>query len=248
MDDLQSERERQLDRLWLHKEHTRREFLDSNLSEFGEAVFLNGCWVFRHKVPFTRGSDESELGLSRKALSEVGQLERLKLIDEAVERKNAAFQEEVSRRHIEIDEFFRELNTRWRRVMDAWLAEEGANTHLNPQLANTRRIVRVNDLLSHEGEKPKVIIKSLLSKTWIALLAGASKSNKSWLALQLAIAVSKGEEWLGFQCHPRRVLYIDYELSLHSLKGRLKKLGLSREVPNQGPDFLILKGGHYKMK
>lgn len=241
MDEVKSEKQRLLDRLWREKESVRGLFNESDLSKLGDAVFLNGCWSFRPLPPLHKAS----LGLNLDAvdLSQIGKAEKEELSIEAAKKRNEEYERLLESKQKEIDEFFQECNQRWSRYVELWEVSAAGLDGLNPQLVNTRRIVRLNDLLGHVGQEPKVIVDSLLSKTWIALLAGASKSNKSWLSLQLAIAVSRGEEWLGFRCRPSRVLYIDYELSTHSLRKRLTKLGLSRESPNHGPDFLILKGG-----
>lgn len=45
----------------------------------------------------------------------------------------------------------------------------------------------------------------------LTLLCGASKIGKSWMSLQLAVAVSSGKKFLGFQTHKSNVLYLALE-------------------------------------
>ena len=56
------------------------------------------------------------------------------------------------------------------------------------------------------------------------LLAGPSKAGKSYLLLQLAIAIAEGRQWLGWRCRQGRVLYINLELDRASCLHRLKHL------------------------
>lgn len=73
------------------------------------------------------------------------------------------------------------------------------------------------------------------------LLAGAPKSRKSYLVLQLAIDLAHGRPWLGFASNPCRVFYIqlDTPRSLWKLRmRRLKKQGI--EVAPEAMERLIL--------
>lgn len=45
----------------------------------------------------------------------------------------------------------------------------------------------------------------------VYILAAKSKEGKSWMCLQMAIAVANGDQFLGFRTHQAGVLYIDYE-------------------------------------
>lgn len=56
------------------------------------------------------------------------------------------------------------------------------------------------------------------------LLTGASKAGKSFLLLELVIAIAEGRKWLGWQCAKGRVLYVNLELDRPSCLHRLKLL------------------------
>lgn len=49
------------------------------------------------------------------------------------------------------------------------------------------------------------------------MISGASKSGKSFLLMQLAIALSEGGKWLGFQCKKSKVLYVNLEIDRRAL-------------------------------
>ena len=60
-----------------------------------------------------------------------------------------------------------------------------------------------------------------LSAGGVYLLAGASKMGKTWLSLDLSIAISQGKEFMGKKTKKSTTLYIDLESSEVSLKSRL---------------------------
>jgi regulatory protein RepA len=74
------------------------------------------------------------------------------------------------------------------------------------------------------------IIDGLLRKGHKMLLAGPSKSGKSFLLLKLAIAIAEGLDWLGWSCARGRVLYVNLELdrasAYHRLADLYAKLGI----------------------
>lgn len=68
------------------------------------------------------------------------------------------------------------------------------------------------------------LIDGILREGHKLLLAGPSKAGKSFILLQLAIAIAEGTPWLGWTCSPGRVLYVNLELDRPSLLDRLKML------------------------
>jgi RecA-family ATPase len=77
------------------------------------------------------------------------------------------------------------------------------------------------------------------------LLAGPSKAGKSYLLLQLAMAIAEGREWLNWQCTQGKVLYVNLELDRPSCLHRLKSLYHAKrwEPANRGSiDIWNLRG------
>jgi RecA-family ATPase len=68
------------------------------------------------------------------------------------------------------------------------------------------------------------IIGGVLRKGHKMLLSGPSKAGKSYLLMELAMAVAEGREWLGWKCAEGRALYINLELDASSCKNRLHDL------------------------
>lgn len=57
--------------------------------------------------------------------------------------------------------------------------------------------------------------------TGLYLLAGSPKIGKSWFVLQLGIAVSNGQSFLGFKSHASSVLYLCLEDTYQRIRNRL---------------------------
>jgi hypothetical protein len=82
------------------------------------------------------------------------------------------------------------------------------------------------------------IIDGVLRRGHKLLLAGPSKAGKSFLLLQLAIAIAEGREWLGWQCARGRVLYVNLELDRASAYHRLAELYHRLEIsPDHAADI-----------
>jgi RecA-family ATPase len=79
------------------------------------------------------------------------------------------------------------------------------------------------------------LIGSVLREGHKLLLSGPSKAGKSYLLLQLAIAIAEGWDWMGWRCTQGRVLYVNLELDRPSCLQRLKVL---YEARGQAPGHL----------
>ncbi|MDD3404091.1 MAG: AAA family ATPase [Hespellia sp.] len=77
------------------------------------------------------------------------------------------------------------------------------------------------------------LIDNLLRKGHKMLIAGPSKAGKSFLQIELCIAIAEGKKWLGFDCSKGRVMYVNLELDrascLHRFKDVYSALGLAAD-------------------
>lgn len=76
------------------------------------------------------------------------------------------------------------------------------------------------------------LIDSVLRQGHKMLIAGPSKAGKSFLLIELAIAIKEGKEWIGFHCAQGNVLYINLEIDpasfLHRMDDVYRSLGIER--------------------
>lgn len=73
------------------------------------------------------------------------------------------------------------------------------------------------------------LIDGVLRQGHKLLLAGPSKAGKSYLLIEMCLAIAEGREWLGWPCAKGRVLYVNLELdrasALHRFKDVYQALG-----------------------
>lgn len=96
------------------------------------------------------------------------------------------------------------------------------------------------DSATLEGLSDPPIIEGLLREREVGSVVGAAKTAKTWYSLALALAVAKGEDFLGMRTHKRRVLYLDYELKPGTFRKRMSML--SPEGKPDGFFYQCLRG------
>ena len=73
------------------------------------------------------------------------------------------------------------------------------------------------------------LIESVLRKGHKMLIAGPSKAGKSFLQIELCIAIAEGKKWIDWQCAQGRVMYVNLELDrascLHRFRDVYEALG-----------------------
>lgn len=79
-------------------------------------------------------------------------------------------------------------------------------------------------LLAHQPELPEELIRGILRCGHKMLISGPSKAGKSFLLMELAIAIAEGRKWLGFPCKKGRVLYVNLEIDRASCINRFAKI------------------------
>lgn len=85
-------------------------------------------------------------------------------------------------------------------------------------------VVDVSELQDKTLPPMKWLIDDLLPVGGVVMLSAKPKMGKSFLAIQLALSVASGGEFLGFQARKHEVLYIDLETSQRSMKGRISMM------------------------
>lgn len=85
-------------------------------------------------------------------------------------------------------------------------------------------VVDVSELQDKTLPPMKWLIDDLLPVGGVVMLSAKPKMGKSFLAIQLALTVASGGEFLGFQAQKHEVLYIDLETSQRSMKNRISMM------------------------
>lgn len=82
----------------------------------------------------------------------------------------------------------------------------------------------LDQVWDHLPELADCLIDGVLRQGHKMLVSGPSKAGKSFLLLELAIAIAEGHQWLGWPCRQGRVLYVNLELDRASCLHRLKDI------------------------
>ena len=84
------------------------------------------------------------------------------------------------------------------------------------------------------------LIHGLLRRGHKMLLAGPSKAGKSFLLIELCIAISEGRKWLGFRCEQGRVLYVNLEIDRASCLRRIRDIFEAQGIEPEHEDALVI--------
>lgn len=93
---------------------------------------------------------------------------------------------------------------------------------------------------------PDELIEGVLRQGGKMSLTGPSKAGKSFLLIQLALALATGSEWLGYKCAKKKVLYINFEIERNMMKSRewsvCDAVGINKEDAAKNMHTWNLKG------
>lgn len=80
------------------------------------------------------------------------------------------------------------------------------------------------DILDNPPQMAEEVIEGILRRGHKMLIAGASKAGKSFLLMELCVALNSGLKWLKWKCTECKVLYINLEIDKNSCRDRFIKI------------------------
>ena len=87
---------------------------------------------------------------------------------------------------------------------------------------------------------PEELISGILRRGHKMLISGSSKAGKSFLLMELCVALAEGRPWLGFPCKKGRVLYVNLEIDPASAVNRFLKIYEALGIPAANMDSIVL--------
>jgi len=96
----------------------------------------------------------------------------------------------------------------------------------------------LNEYIQLPEEDEPYLIDGFLPRNGRIMLMGPAKEGKSFLALQIGLAIAKGEPFMGRKSSPGRVLYLQYDTPHKLWLKRMRKLHKAGVVFHD--DFLVL--------
>lgn len=74
------------------------------------------------------------------------------------------------------------------------------------------------------------LVKGLIHQGTKVVIGGGSKSFKTWCQLDLAVCVAYGLSWMGHECTPGRVLFVNLEIKEEFFQHRILKICEARGI------------------
>ncbi|WP_251198053.1 AAA family ATPase [Anaerotardibacter muris] len=102
----------------------------------------------------------------------------------------------------------------------------------NPELPMSLETVSATRDKSKIPERPPALIEGIVRERGKFLIDGPAKGWKSFLAIQLAISIATGKEWLGFPCKQGKVLYVNLEIDDNQFRMRVADIATAMDVDN----------------
>ena len=93
-------------------------------------------------------------------------------------------------------------------------------------------IMSAKEFRTSKIARPKEIIKGVLTQGARMVLAGPSKSRKSWTLLDLCYSVASGSPWLAMATTAAHTLYANFELRNHTIHDRINRISKARGIDN----------------
>jgi hypothetical protein len=90
---------------------------------------------------------------------------------------------------------------------------------------STLPLTPIGALLAETEEQIDFVIDGLIAKGSVNAIAGKPKTGKTTLARGLALAVARGEEFLGRRCYRGTVWYLDFENRRRDVRTHFRKMG-----------------------
>ena len=110
---------------------------------------------------------------------------------------------------------------------------EGASDEL-PEMAPLAKFVE------NPPPLPEPLIEGILRRGHKMLISGSSKAGKSFLMMELCIAIAEGRRWLSFPCRKGRVLYINLEIDPASAINRFLKIYEALGIPPAHAEDIVI--------
>lgn len=98
----------------------------------------------------------------------------------------------------------------------------------------------LKDALADPPALPPELIEGVLRVGHKMLISGSSKAGKSFLLMELCVALSEGTKWLAFSCKKSKVLYVNLEIDGPSCIHRFQEIYKAMKItPKHSEDIVI---------
>lgn len=102
--------------------------------------------------------------------------------------------------------------------------------------SNIINAISIETLLTMKMEPPEIFLDPFVTKSSLGMIYAPRGIGKTFFALSIALAIASGTQFLKFTSpKPRKIVYLDGEMSLVSMRERLERIYNSQDVkPPEG--------------
>ncbi len=100
-------------------------------------------------------------------------------------------------------------------------------------------IIDAATFIAEPIEPPAELVAGILHKGSKLVFGGSSKSFKTWTLLDLALSVSAGVEWLGFETVQGKVLFVNFEIQPHAWQHRIAAVTRTKGIDLKPGQILL---------
>lgn len=101
-------------------------------------------------------------------------------------------------------------------------------------------LVSLSDFKDNLPALPQELIQGVLRFGHKMLISGSSKAGKSFLLMELCIAIAEGTKWLGFPCRKGKVLYVNLEIDPASCINRFARIYDALRIPMKHVEDIVI--------
>lgn len=101
-------------------------------------------------------------------------------------------------------------------------------------------LVTLSAFFDDPPELPPELIEGVLRCGHKMLISGASKAGKSFLLMELCLAIASGSEWIGLKCRKGKVLYVNLEIDGNSAINRFLQIAKIRGNDKKCMDDILI--------
>ena len=100
--------------------------------------------------------------------------------------------------------------------------------------------VTMQEIWDNPQELPPVLVPGVLREHERAMIASESKAGKSFLAIELSIALATGGQWLGIPCNKAATLYINLEIDGKVCNRRFRDVCQAMKIDGKIENLFIM--------
>jgi len=102
------------------------------------------------------------------------------------------------------------------------------------------KFISLGNALVDLPELPEVLVEGIVRLGHKMIISGPSKAGKSFLLMELSVALAEGQKWIGFQCKKSKVLYVNLEIDPASCIHRFNEIYKALKIASKNGNNIVI--------